>query len=309
KIIDGKADLRLVGQELTYDASLRTNGGDFSAAGDGNPGASAPVYRISQGRMSGIELGALLGRPDLHTDLNATFTAQVARVSPDSMDATLGVTVLPSRINQGRLTGGSVNARMDGGKAEAKLRADGPDAALGATVSSTSSDDRTALTADGNLRLEHLARWTGRSDADGRVESHFALTVQSDSAGLRSVAGTVNAMGGIGGIRVPALDLKLSPVDGQLQLDTLLLRSNVAQLDGAGRVQLRPGPNPGTLRLKGSLGDLAPVAALMGSDTAGADSARVNLAIGGPAWRWKLKGGADAFGVAFGGNLANRISL
>jgi translocation and assembly module TamB len=309
KITDGRADLRLLGQELTYDASLRTNAGDFTAAGDGNPGASAPVYRISQGRMSGIELGTLLGRPDLHTDLNATFTAEVARVSPDSMDATLGVAVLPSRINQGQLTGGSVNARLEGGKAQAKIRADGPDAALGATVSSTSSDDRTALAADGSLRLEHLARWTGRSDADGRVESHFALTVQSDSAGPRSVAGTVNAMGGIGGIRVPALDLKLSPVDGQLQLDTLLLRSNVAQLDGAGRVQLRPGPNPGTLRLKGSLGDLAPVAALMGSDTAGADSARIDLAIGGPAWRWKLKGGAEAFGVAFGGNLANRISL
>ncbi len=308
KITNGRADLHLVGQELTYDASLRTNGGDFSAAGDGNPGASAPVYRISQGRMSGIELGALLGRPDLHTDLNATFTAQVARVSSDSMDATLGVTVLPSRINQGQVAGGSVNVRMDGGKAQAKLRADGPDAALGAVIS-TSSEDGTALTADGSLRLEHLARWTGRSDADGRVESHFTLTVQSDSAGPRSVAGTVNAMGGIGGIRVPALDLKLSPVDGQLQLDTLLLRSNVAQVDGAGRVQLRPGPNPGTLRLKGSLGDFAPVAALIGSDTAGADSARMNLAIGGPAWRWKLKGGAEAFGVAFGGNLANRISL
>ena len=58
-------------------------------------------------------------------------------------------------------------------------------------------------------------------------------------------------------------------------------------------MQLRPGPNPGTLRLKGFLGDLAPVAALMGWDTAGADSARIKLAIGGPAWGWKVQGGID----------------
>jgi autotransporter translocation and assembly factor TamB len=309
KITEGTANLRLAGQALTYDASLRTNGGALSAAGDGTPGAPAPVYRIREGRLSGIDLGALLSRSDLHTDLNTTFTADVTRVSPDSMRATLGVNLLPSRINQAELTSGSVDARVDGRQAQARLRADGPDATLDATVRSGPARDRTAVAAEGGLRVEHLARWTGRADADGRLESHFALTVETDSAGPRSVGGTVNAVGGIGGIRVPALSAVLSPVDGQLQLDTLLLRSNVALLDGGGRVQLRPGPNPGTLRLKGSLGDLAPVAALMGSDTAGADSARMNLAISGPAWRWRVEGGADAYGLAFGGNLANRVTL
>ena len=309
KITGGTADLRLAGEALTYSALLRTNGGDLSAAGDGTPGASAPVYRIREGRSSGIDLGALLGRPDLHTDLNTNFTAEVTRASPDSMHATVGVTLLPSRINQAELTSGSMDAQMDGKQVQAKLRADGPDGALDATVRSVPSSNRTTVSAHGGLRLEHLTRWTGRSDADGRVESQFALTVETDSAGPRTVGGTVKAMGGVGGIRVPALDVVLSPVDGQLQLDTLLLRSNVALLSGGGRVQLRPGPIPGTLRLNGSLGDLAPVAALLGSDTAGADSARINLAIGGPAWGWKVQGAIEAFGLAFGGNLANRISL
>src|SRR4051812_45881779 len=309
KITVGTVDLRLARQALTYDASVRTNAGELSAVGDGTPGASAPVYRIRQGRGSGIELGALLGRPDLHTELNTTFTVNVSRVSPDSMDATLGVTLLPSRINQAELTGGAVDARMNGGRVQAKIRADGPDAALDATVSSATSGDRTARAVDGGLRLEHLARWTGRADADGRVESHVALTVEGDSAGPRTVGGAVNARGGIGEIRIPEFSAVLRPVDRQIQLDTLLLRSNVAVLDGGGRVQFRPGPNPGTLRLKGSLGDLAPVAALMGSDTASADSARINLAIGGPARRWQVQGGAEAYALAFGGNLANRISL
>ena len=63
---------------------------------------------------------------------------------------------------------------------------------------------RTNATA-GTVTAEHLARWTGRADADGRVEGRFDLTVESDTAGLRSVGGTVDAIGGAGGVRVPPL--------------------------------------------------------------------------------------------------------
>ncbi len=169
--------------------------------------------------------------------------------------------------------------------------------------------DLTALKTGGTLRVEHLARWTGRRDADGRVESRFALDLVTDSVGLRSVGGSVDAMGGVGGVRVPAFRVTMRPFDGQLQLDTVLVRSNVAVVDGGGRLQLRPGPAPGKLTLRAALGDLAPVAALMGTDTMGFDSARVDLAVTGPAWQWRLDGGADAHGLAFGGNMANRVTL
>ena len=93
------------------------------------------------------------------------------------------------------------------------------------------------------------------------------------------------------------------------QLDTIFVRSNVASIDGGGRLQLRPGTESGHAPLRAVLGDLGPVAALMGSDTLGADSARARLDITGPAWHWKLNGAADAYGLAFGGNLANHVTL
>ena len=37
----------------------------------------------------------------------------------------------------------------------------------------------------GDLRIEHLARWTGRRDADGRLETRFALEARADSAGFQ----------------------------------------------------------------------------------------------------------------------------
>ncbi|MGH7513249.1 MAG: translocation/assembly module TamB domain-containing protein [Gemmatimonadales bacterium] len=308
-VAGGTANLRLAGEHLDYDASVRTNGGRLSATGDGTPGAALPAYRIQEGRLTAVDLGTLLGRPDLHTDLNTTFTAEVTPGGRDSLTATLGVVLLPSRVNQAELTGGSLGAKVAGREIEATLRAQGPDADLDASVHGVPAQARTAFTANGAIRAEHLARWTGRADADGRLEGRFELTVEADTTGLRSVGGTVNAVGGVGGIRIPALYAALRPADGQVQLDTLLLRSNVAVLDGGGRLQLRPGPDPGTLRLVAKLGDMGPVAALMGVDTAGADSARIKLAVSGPARHWQVEGAADAYGLAYAGSLANHMTL
>ena len=329
KVSRGGANMRLADERLDYDATLETTGGALSLAGDGSIATGASSYRVRDGRLTAIDLGTLLGRPDLKTDLNTTFTADVAGSSPDSLRATLALVLQPSRVNQAELTGGALDARVNGRNVAAKLRAEGPDAALDATLDATPvttpvttrgagsgagttgapAADRTAIKTGGTLRVEHLARWTGRRDADGRVESRFALDLVTDSVGLRSVGGSVDAIGGVGGVRVPALRVTMRPFDGQLQLDTVLVRSNVAVMDGGGRLQLRPGPAPGKLTLRAALGDLAPVAALMGTDTMGFDSARVNLAVTGPAWKWRLDGGADAHGLAFGGNLANRVTL
>jgi translocation and assembly module TamB len=305
-VTGGQAGFRLLGERLSYEAELRAAEGTLTLGGDGVTGDDAS-YRIRDGRLAGLDLGPLLGRDSLHTDLNTSFTAELAGRGPDSLEASLKVALLPSRVNRAELTSGGVDARMAGDQLEARVRADGPDAALDATIS-RAQDVRSALSASGTLRLEHLAKWLDRQE-DGRLESRFALALESDSAGLRSVGGTVDAIGGVGDVRVPTLHVSLQPQEGVLQLDTLVIRSNVAAIDGGGQLQLRSGARDGTLALRATLGDLGPVAALMGSDTVGVDSARVRLDVSGPANHWKLQGGADAHGVAFGGNLANRVTL
>ncbi len=308
KVTGGEAGFRLDGERLAFDASVRSTGGTVTLTGDGTAGED-PSYRVREGRLAAVDLGQLLGRSDLRTDLNTTFTAEVAGRGPDSLRAAVNVALLPSRVNQAEVTSGALEARMIAGQLEARAQAEGPDAALDATVSGTPQAERSKLSTSGTLRLEHLAKWTGRSDADGRVESRFALAVESDSTGLRTVGGTVDAIGGVGEVRVPALHVALRPADGALELDTVLVRSNVAVIDGGGRLQLRPVGQPGRLALRATLGDLAPVAALMGGDTVGVDSARAQLDVTGPAWHWKLQAAADAYGIAFGGNLANRVTL
>ncbi len=309
ELSDGEASVRLARGALTYDGSIRSGAGAVSLAGDGSPAADAPAYRIRDGRISSLDLGRVLGRPDLRTDLNLTFTADLTRFTPDSVGAALALALQRSRVNQAELTGGSLDIRINGGQLEGKLRAEGSDAALAAELTGARAGGANTLKARGDLRLEHLARWTGRRDADGRLETRFALETRADSVGFQSAAGTLDGSGGIGGIRLQALHVALSPAEGQLRIDTLQVRSNIAMVDGGGRLALRPGAAPGRLALAAALGDMGPVAALAGADTVAFDSARVRLVATGPARQWRIDGGADAFGVALGGNLANRITL
>ena len=47
----------------------------------------------------------------------------------------------------------------------------------------------------------------------------------------------------------------------------------------------------------------------MGADTVAFDSARANLVATGPAYGWRLDGGAEAHGLTFGGNLADQVTV
>src|SRR5439155_18747822 len=105
---------------------------------------------------------------------------QVAGSSPDSLQATLGVVLLPSKVNQAELSSGSLQARVQGRNVQGKLQATGQDAALQADLNGERAADRMALKLGGTIRVEHLARWTGRRDADGRIESRFALHAETD---------------------------------------------------------------------------------------------------------------------------------
>jgi translocation and assembly module TamB len=304
----GSMRVKLRGERLSYDGSLHTNGGALEFAGDGRPLGEVPYFAIRRGQADSVDIGALLGRTDLRTDVNARFTGTVSGSSADSMHGKLSLQLLPSRINQAQLGGGHVELDLAGGTVRGDLRLEGRDGELAAKLSGQTGDAM-QLHADGNFRLERLARWTGRADADGRIESGFVLDAAGDSAGLVSLGGTFNAMGGLGDVRLQAVHLVLVPEPGAIRVDTLFVRSNVGILDGGGRVALRETSGSDTLRLTGTSADIAPLAALVSADSVSLDSARVALALSGPAGHWRLDGKADAYRVLSAERLAERVTL
>ena len=307
EVTSGLVDLKLNGDRLTYDGSVRTNGGRVALAGDGQQLAGVRSLAIRRGQADSIDLGTLMGRPDLHTSINASFTAQLSGDSASTRQADLSLQLLPSRINQAQLEGGRVRLNLNGDSLQGELRLAGRDGELGAQLTGQTGK-ATQVHTTGTLRLERLARWTGRADADGRLESRFTLNAAGDSAGLLSLDGRVNAIGGIGDIRINSAHLALGPDSGAIRVDTLLVRSNVLALGGHGRIALRRDAGSDTLRITGTTYNLAPLAPFIG-DSISLDSARMALTLSGPAWRWRLDGEGKIDRILAGGNLADRVTL
>ncbi len=307
EVTSGSVDLTLNGVRLTYDGFVRTNGGRVALAGDGQQLAGGRSLAIRRSQADSIDLGTLMGRADLHTSINASFTAQLSGDSAATRQADLSLELLSSRINQAQLQGGRVRLNLKGDALQGELRLTGRDGELEAELKGQTGK-ATQVHTTGTLRLERLARWTGRADADGRLESSFTLNAAGDSAGLLSLDGNVNAIGGIGDIRINSAHLALGPDSGAIRVDTLLVRSNVLALGGHGRIALRREAGPGTLRITGTTYNLAPLAPFIG-DSISLDSASMALTLAGPAWRWRLDGAGQINRILAGGNLADRVTL
>nr|MBA3522023.1 translocation/assembly module TamB domain-containing protein [Gemmatimonadales bacterium] len=308
-ITGGTLSARMSGQRLTYDGSLQTTGGALAFEGDGRPLSELPSFSITSGTIDSLDLGVLLGRTDLATGLNGRFTAAASGVAADSLIGQLDLELFPSRINQAELRSARLAVGVDRGVLRGEVRLEAEDGELAAELAGRAGGEYPELGANGTLRLERLARWTGRPNTDGRLDTRFVLQASADSAGLLTLGGTIGAAGAVGALRVDSLHLALSPVPGAIQLDTALFRSNVIALDGAGRLTLRGQDGGDTLRITGETVDLAPIAELTGLDSLSLDSSRVALTITGPAWRWGLRGRAEVHRLLYAGSQAERILL
>ncbi|HEY7614538.1 MAG TPA: translocation/assembly module TamB domain-containing protein [Gemmatimonadales bacterium] len=310
EVTGGEAAAELRSEQLTWEAGLHTRGGSLSLAGAGQPLAEVPSYQIRQGRADSLDLGALLGDDGLNTAINARFTGSLTGTALDSLLARLELELLPSRVNRAALGPGRLTLGLDRGALKGDLRLQGGDAVVATSLTGRVGADRSDLRAQGDLRIERLGRWTADTAADGRLEGQFGLDLVADSSGLSTVGGEVNAVGGVGGVRLQQLHLALRPSPGAVDVDTLVLVSNALALEGGGRIALRAGAaaTGDGFRLVGRTGDLTPLALLVGADSVALDSTLLDVTLRGPPERRTLEGKADVYRLLYAGSLAERIS-
>jgi translocation and assembly module TamB len=309
-VTGGKATAELDGERLTWDAGLHTPDGSFSLAGEGHPMAEVPSYVVRAGRADSLDLGPLLGYDSLRTALSARFTGSLSGTTLDNSLARLQLQLLPSRVNDAELGPGRLTVGLDRGALEGDLRLQGEEAVAAARFTGRLGAGESRVRADGEWRVERLARWTRDTAADGRFEGRFGLDLVADSSGLTTLGGQVSALGGVGGVRLQQLYAAFRPSPGAVEVDTLIVRSNAMALDGGGRIALRSGPSAatGSFRISGRTGDLTPLALLAGADSVVMDSTLLDLTVSGPPERRKIEGHADAFRLLYGGTLAERLT-
>ena len=309
RAVRGDVTVNLNGEQLRYDGTMISSAGAIALAGEGRPLAETPTLSVRTGRIDSLDVGALLERPGLTTRLNGTLSASAEGTAPDSMRARLLLELLPSRVNQEEIRAGRADLTLDRGALHGDLRMEAVDGELDAKIQGSPSDGRHRFNAGGTLRLARLDRWTGSSERTGRLAGRFSFEGSADSAGLASLGGVLTASGAVDSVRIDTLHVALSPSPGRLLVDTLVVRSNVAVIDGGGRVALRDAVGADTLRLAAMLRDPTPLTTLAGLDSLSLDSARARLDISGPSSLRRVQGEGEVRRLLYAGNQVDRLTL
>jgi translocation and assembly module TamB len=271
--------------------------------------AETPSFTVQSGRMDSLDVGALLDRPGLTTRLTGTLTASAEGSAPDSMRARMRLELLPSQVNQEEIRSGLADLTLDRGALNGDLRMVAADGELDTRVRGSTQAGRHRFNANGTLRLERLDRWSGHDERTGRLAGRFSLEGSADSAGLASLAGTITASGAVDSVRIDSLSVALSPSPGKLLVDTVVVRSNVAVMDGGGRLALRDLAGADTLRLAAVLMDPTPLTMLAGLDSLSLDSARARLTVSGPPRLRRVEAEGVVRRLLYAGNQVDRLTL
>ncbi|ARA93084.1 hypothetical protein AWN76_007865 [Rhodothermaceae bacterium RA] len=254
---------------LTFDTALDLPEGRTRLAGTATPFADVPTYALREGRLEHLDLGALAGRPDWRTDLNATIALEGTGLDPASMSLTARIDLDASAINQETIQRGFTEARLDDGFARLDARLDLPDGLAELQATGRFFDDRPRYEAQGLFRNLDLARLSGVDTLDARLSARF------DVAGAGLTLPTMRLHGNflvrdthVQGIRVDTLRTAFDLADGLARIDTVVVHSNVVTLQGGGPIALTDslGERTSNFRFAATLDNLAPLEPLVGAE-------------------------------------------
>ena len=319
--IDG-ADLAfsLRGGALALSGTVALPEGQFALDVTGNPFDATPTFALGERTcFTGLDVGRFADNPGLSTDLNGCFRGSITGFDPETAAGSGVITLRPSRINAAQVRTGEVAFSLNDGfvsaNADLTLEASGA-AAVAADGEAPPEASRIAAVFTGDLFAEEPTyALTGRTESldlnailPAAPAQPFVLSSSFDLRGRGLDPLTAQVTGEIAGepssigfARIEALDLDFALDRGTLRLDTLLLRSDIADLSGGGQIAAFDTTKGTDFRLRGEARDLAPLAATLGQ-TLTADSVALDLTVRGPAGEpLAVRGDVAARTFAYGG--------
>ena len=114
-------------------------------------------------------------------------------------------------MNRAEIRSGRADLALDRGALRGDIRAESDDGELLTTITGATAGPQRRVRAEGAVRVEHLARWTGDTARDGNLNGRFTLDGAADSVGLVGLAGTITANGAVDSVRLDTLQIALSP--------------------------------------------------------------------------------------------------
>ena len=270
----------------------------LALGGTARPFQARPAFTIDSGLVRGLDLAGFTGRSDLHTSLDATLTARIDGLDPDSAHWRLALAVQPSVVRGIAIDSVKLGVALDTGTLHLAAGVAAPDGRGNGTI-----DGR--LVAPGAKQKLTVARLLAEADLHLHARADWRLTeAPPDTAIMLASVDTITLPRDSG---VVALRL----TQGRVAIDSLRVRSILGTLTGSGEAAIAAahralGP-PSDLKLVLDTRDLTPVAQVLGINVLGVDSARIALAVTGSADTPQVHVIARARGIAYNTNRVQAV--
>ena len=259
---EGSMDLTLQNEALDFDFSLTLPEGHTRFAGRAEPFAEEPTYALRDGAIEGLDLGALVGRPDLTTDLHASFDLDGEGVDWPTMRLNAQAIVDTSMVNHSRVDGGTLALGVADGEGNLTSEFSFADGRAMANASLRNLDDTPSYTAQGEIEDVDWSALAPDDTLASRLSLNFDLEGEGLDPETMTQTGHISSTeSNYGDIELEALDLSWTLSEGLLAVDTLALRSNVARAEASGRMAVvdPDAQYDSDFRLSGELDDLDPL--------------------------------------------------
>ena len=274
EVTGGLLNLRLIQGNLTVEGSLEMPEGAFALDASGRPFDPNPTLAFGE-RMCfrGVDLATLTGNPDLRTRLNGCFRGSLNGFDLATLAAEGSIALQASTFNDAEIESGDIELTLREGLVDADadlvlaggagFDSDGFVSGIALHLDGRLFDDRPTYAINGSFTRIDLVALAGLE-----AEQPAPLTLDFDLEGAGLVFETMSLRGYIaagrsklGSATLDTLQVRFDLDRGRLALDTLLLRSDLADADGSGRMTLtdQAGAEISDLAIIATLYDLSPL--------------------------------------------------
>lgn len=263
----GTVQLDLQQGILAYAAQLTTPTGTTRLAGDATDlFGEAPVLALNEGVFEGINLGAWLGDEALQSNLTGTLAANGQGFDPNTARWAMQLDLAPSQINDQTLPNGLLSLELEDGLARI-----GSDISLGEghvqlRASGRFFDEVPTYEAEGTLDQLDLDRLTGIDTLDTRLSLGFTVNGSGLEPETMQLAATVQGQEAqVLGASLDRLYGAVNLSGGLLTVDTLDVKSSLADINGHGPIALFDTTSASDFEVVATLRDVQPLAPYVGA--------------------------------------------
>jgi translocation and assembly module TamB len=269
----------------------------------GQPFAERPTFMIEEATFRALDPFAFTGEATGRASLNGSLTGRIDGVDPETMVAEGTLVLGESRIDRETVRHGRVAWRVRDASVEADADVTIDDGLLAAQATVAFGEPELRYVVNATLQSAHPERFAGKYS--GRRSVDARLTIDGRGTDPGSMSTRIHAVADsttFRDVRIDTLRLALLIDGGIARIDTLTIRSNVADMTGRGSMPVSDAARAtrADLAIEGVIESLDPIESFLGVERSSIGTGEFQVSVTGPRDALALEATANVTALLLG---------